>query len=86
LVLIKYVMKKLLFVFFIILTSLACENNCENQPEACTDILPNEDCEAYFMRWFYDDGTNTCSEIGYSGCEQYGFEAQAECEACLCVE
>jgi len=30
-------MKKLFFISFIILTSLACENNCENQPEACTE-------------------------------------------------
>jgi len=46
----------------------------------------NEDCDAYFMRWFYDDAANTCSEIGYSGCEQYGFATQAECEACVCTE
>jgi len=80
-------MKKLLFIFFIILTSLACETNCEDQAEACTEVpAMNEDCDAYFMRWFYDSAANTCSEIGYSGCEQYGFATQAECETCVCTE
>jgi len=79
-------MKKLIILAIIAMTSLACENNCEDQPATCSDTVPNEDCLAVFVGWFYDSNTNTCSEIGYSGCEQYGFATQAECEACLCTE
>jgi len=80
-------MKKLFFILTIILTSLACEDNCENQVEACAEATPpDEACLAYFVRWFYNDATKTCTEIGYSGCEQYGFATQVECEACICVE
>jgi len=80
-------MKKLIILAIIAMTSLGCEPDCEDQAEACTEVpAMNEDCDAYFMRWFYDDGANTCSQIGYSGCEQYGFETQAACEACICAE
>ncbi len=80
-------MKKLLLLSFVLLTSLACEDECENAPEACTEVPATEElCDAYFMRWFYNSTTNACTEIGYSGCEQYGFATQEECEACVCVE
>lgn len=80
-------MKKLLLLSFIFLTSLACENECDNQTEVCSETpATNEDCDAYFMRWFYSSTANACEEIGYSGCEQYGFATQAECETCVCVE
>lgn len=80
------IMKKLLLLLFILVASLACEHECDNQTEICNETVPNEDCEAYFVRWFYNSRTNACTEIGYSGCEHYGFATQAECETCLCVE
>lgn len=80
-------MKKLLFISMLFLTSLACEDPCENQPEGCADVPPTDElCDGYFMRWFYDADTNACTEIGYSGCGGHGFYTQEECEACLCVE
>jgi hypothetical protein len=44
----------------------------------------NEACHGYIQRWFYNTESNACNSIGYSGCSQYGFATQAECEACLC--
>ena len=80
-------MKKIIILAFVVMTSFACEHDCENQTETCAEVpAMNEDCDAYFMRWFYDNATNTCSEIGSSGCELYGFASQEACEACICSE
>jgi len=78
-------MKKLLLLSFIVVASLACEDECDNQTAACNETVPLEACQAYFVRWFYDSNTNACEEIGYSGCEEYGFATQEECETCLCI-
>ncbi|MEN8249563.1 MAG: BPTI/Kunitz domain-containing protein [Bacteroidota bacterium] len=49
----------------------------------CYDTPPTDEmCTAYFERWFYNESTNSCEKIGYSGCSQYGFETQEECEKC----
>lgn len=49
----------------------------------CDDTPPtNELCEAYFMMWFYDRNSNSCNQIGYSGCSPHGFATKEECEAC----
>ena len=64
-----------------------CSGNNEEYSGSCSDTVPtNELCEAYFEMWFYDEATQTCTEIGYSGCEEYGFSTQVECEECVGME
>ncbi len=66
---------------------LSCEKNknCEISNPACAEVPPtNELCDAYFTRWFYNEATNTCEQISYSGCNVYGFATKEECESCGC--
>jgi len=54
-------MKKLLLFSFILLTSLACEDECENTTEDCTEVPPiGELSHDYFMRLFYNSTSNAC--------------------------
>lgn len=75
-------------MYLLLSTSLllgACQKNCDNKPATCSERPPtNEACAAYFERWFYNADQDKCELIGYSGCGQYGFATQADCEACLC--
>ena len=67
---------------------VSCDEEChvDNPPITCSDIPPNdENCRAYFERWFYNESTNTCEQIGYSGCNQVGFETELECQSCVCL-
>ncbi len=68
--------------------ALSCGNNCDPNPTGtCAETPPtNEMCTAYFTRWFYNAQTQTCTQIGYSGCSQRGFATEQECEACKCQE
>lgn len=79
-----------LLCFIFTLSFVACdEGEChvDNPPAACADVpITDENCLAYFERWFYNQGTNTCSKIGYSACNQVGFETEAECLSCVCNE
>ncbi len=79
-------MKKIALIILSIITLswMACNNeNC--YPIGCEIQPPTDElCLAYFENWFYNTTTNTCELIGYSGCESYGFETQAECETCIC--
>ena len=88
-------MKIVYLLPFALLLFTACEKevNLDKEPvyptcgtpnnPACLDVPPtNELCQAYFVRWFYNSQTNECDQIGYSGCEQYGFATQQECEDC----
>lgn len=77
---------KILFGFLVALVMLACNKpKCDHQPNTCADRVPQDElCQAYFTRWFYDDSSNKCEEIGYSGCSQKGFATKAECEECKC--
>jgi hypothetical protein len=61
-------------------------NDCEDIIKICEQTPPtNEDCHAFFQRWFFDKTTKACSEISYSGCTQTGFATKQECEACKCT-
>ncbi|MGB0934060.1 MAG: BPTI/Kunitz domain-containing protein [Lishizhenia sp.] len=68
-----------------ILTTFSCKKDVCTVPSACTD-LPNQTgvCLAYFESWFYNESTNQCEKIGYSGCNANGFETKEECELCAC--
>jgi len=79
-------MKKitLIILSIVTLTWMACNNeNC--YPVECEIQPPTDEiCTAAFQNWFYNATTNTCELIGYSGCNSYGFDTQAECETCIC--
>jgi len=80
-------MKKILiFLSFFTLSMISCkDDSCENIDPTCQEIAPTDEaCLAFFERWFYDSSTSTCEKIGYSGCEQYGFETKEACETCEC--
>lgn len=74
----------ILFVLSLFLTSCETECDLDNLPPACSETVPNEACQATFLRWFYNDEINSCEEISYSGCDAYGFATQGECETCIC--
>jgi len=79
-------MKNLIVLAIMISVFVACGDNCEDTaPVACSDIVPmDEACQAFFTRWFYDAETESCERIGYSGCNQVGFETESACKACAC--
>ena len=80
-------MKVLKFLFVITLLSFtSCKkDNCGTSSTVCQEAPPTDEaCLAFFTRWFYDSNSDTCEEIGYSGCEQYGFASKEECDACKC--
>lgn len=71
---------------FALTAAMGCTEDCTNDTVAtCQETPPTDEaCQAYFQRWFYDAESNACDSIGYSGCSQYGFATEAECEACQC--
>lgn len=72
-------------LLFVALMFTNCSEECETTIATCKEKPPtNELCLAYFERWFYNADQNECEPIGYSGCSQWGFETEAECEACRC--
>ncbi len=71
----------------LVCTSLVinCSRDCGPVPAACSDVQPTmELCAANFTRWFYDEASNKCEQITYTGCSQKGFATVQECEACKC--
>jgi hypothetical protein len=78
--------KVIIFLSFFLFTLVSCkDDNCENDDPICSETPPtDEECLAFFERWFYDSSTSTCEKIGYSGCDAYGFATKIECETCEC--
>jgi hypothetical protein len=77
------------FLFFILGTGLifSCSKNCDSANEKCQDVPQTGIvCQAYFENWFFEANTNSCSYIGYSGCESVGFANLEECEGCTCIK
>ncbi len=83
-------MKYFIYIFgTLVLGMVSCAklSDCPAVDAKCLDVPPtNEACQAAFRRWFYDAQSNTCELKAYSGCEAYGFETQAECNACECMK
>ncbi|MBX2947455.1 MAG: hypothetical protein KF725_16625 [Cyclobacteriaceae bacterium] len=78
-------MRKLTILFVFIVVTGSCSRDCENANSLCKEAPPNdEECGAYFQRWFYDKKRDSCKQIGYSGCNHYGFATKQECETCTC--
>ena len=75
-----------LILLISILSFISCKDeDCPDLSPTCQEVPPtNELCLAFFTRWFYDADSNSCQEIGYSGCAQYGFATKEECESCEC--
>ncbi|MCX7743257.1 MAG: BPTI/Kunitz-type proteinase inhibitor domain-containing protein [Flavobacteriales bacterium] len=72
------------FLLIICLLLSSC-SYCPSSRGACAEQVPQgETCMAYFERWFFDEETNTCIKISYSGCSSKGFETQQACNACKC--
>lgn len=73
------------FATAIILFS-ACDKDCDaSKTDACEVYVPaNEPCQTEFKRWFYDEGSNSCQLVEYTGCTQRGFETQSDCQVCVC--
>jgi len=77
----------ILLASLVLLTASSCKkNNCTNATKPkCKETPPTEElCQAAFSRWFYNVKTNQCEVIGYSGCEEYGFATQQDCDDCKC--
>jgi hypothetical protein len=79
-------MKKIFLLASVALCFAACEKDCSNSEQTkCMETPPtNEACLAYFQSWFYNSSTNSCEQIGYSGCSPKGFQTKEECESCKC--
>ncbi len=77
-------MKKYILLTILVGFLSSCSDDCKDLPTACEDVVPVEECLAVFSGWFYDAKTKSCEEIGYSGCDQYGFATEVECLACDC--
>ncbi len=78
-ILIPIILLSLLFAF------ASCSKNCDDKVATCSESPPTDElCQAYFNNWFYDSEKNKCEQIGYSGCESYGFTSEEDCEVCEC--
>ncbi len=83
-------MKKLMMLsacLSIFLLFTACKKTCDTAElnPVCQETVPTEElCLAVFNGWFFDVETQSCAEIGYSGCSQKGFETKEDCETCKC--
>lgn len=81
----------LMSVGALLLSSAACRrdhdfhHSCHSSQPACMDTVPNEACQAVFQRWFFDQNTQTCRQVTYSGCSARGFATQAECVECAAL-
>jgi len=80
----KLKMNLLLTVFTAVMLFTNCKKNCGDEIATCKETPPNEACQAYFVRWFYNKNKNQCEQIGYSGCSARGFSTEEECKACEC--
>ena len=68
----------------------SCKEDCTISETSVCQVTPPDPnqatCTAYWETWFYDQATNSCQKIGYSGCSPVGFETQEECEASFICE
>lgn len=64
----------------------SCEKDCDaSKATVCEERVPaNETCKTKFKRWFYDEGSNTCQIVEYTGCSQRGYATEGECQICVC--
>lgn len=80
-------MKKLLYLssLLVIISLVSCSKKCDSPKGKCAQTNNVEDaCLAHYQSWFYNEKSNKCELLAYSGCNPKGFETEAECNACLC--
>ena len=78
-------MKNILLAVIVTTSLISCTKECETTNPVCLETPPTSElCLAHFERWFYNDQTNTCEKISYSGCSVKGFETKEECKECDC--
>lgn len=79
-------MKRLIVSIALVFCCYSCTKDCANSQQAKCLETPDTGttCAAYFESWFYNQGTNTCELIGYSGCSPVGFTTKVACESCAC--
>jgi hypothetical protein len=64
------------------ITGCKIKDDCVTDKK-CLEYPPKDElCDAAFERWFYSSKDEKCYKKGYSGCEEYGFKTEAECEKC----
>lgn len=81
----KYILLFATTVLAIGFGSCAKLSDCQAVDAKCLQQPPvNEACQQSFDRWFYDAGSNKCELVSYSGCSDFGFKTEAECNACAC--
>ena len=79
------ILKKINSIILSLLLLSACTKDCQTDNPICSHTPPTDElCEAAFQRWFYNVEENTCEQISYSGCNQYGFESLKACQECEC--
>lgn len=77
-------------VFLIIIVFTLAFTACKKKADCVTDKkcleYPPKDelCQAAFESWFYSTKDGKCYKKGYSGCNEYGFKTEEECEECKC--
>jgi hypothetical protein len=78
-------MNNLLLAATLTIGLISCSKECESVNPICKETPPTQElCLAYFERWFYNEQTNNCEKISYSGCSIKGFETKIECQECGC--
>ena len=78
-------MKNFLLAVTFIVGLSSCTKECETINPVCKETPATDElCLAVFERWFYNEKTNNCEQLSYSGCSEYGFETKIECEECDC--
>lgn len=65
--------------------SCAKLSSCRAVDSKCLQRPPvNEACQSSFSRWFYDADADQCTLVSYTGCSDFGFKTESECNACVC--
>ena len=79
-------MKKVILVFALFgMVGYGCSEDCTPDDVRCDDApATGITCQAYFESWLYNSDTKKCEFVGYSGCNEIGFQTKEECELCDC--
>lgn len=76
------------FVLIVILTIVAVQQICADQPEEC--LLPPHrgPCQLELSRWYYDSTVKKCKKFIYGGCQTNGnmFKTKPLCTRYCAIE
>jgi hypothetical protein len=76
--------KTLLLLLFFSIMQFGCKKNCD-QSERC-ELEPDAgNCEAYIIKYYFDQEAQTCKEFIWGGCGgTVPFDSMEDCEDCHC--